>query len=250
MGYRILHIWDQAGVAAVLAKYQRRMGHQADVIKRAGFDFHGIDSYYHTPLLRCSEIDFYKYAIRLARKYDVVHVHSLAKIVPLIPRPCVLHFHGGELRGVGLRRDFIKGRVTKVLAALPPTRKVINRIANTLARKAARKVLVAVPPMLVDAPEAQWLPTPVDTELFNPQVTPDATLTPPIPYGKMPQYLASLEAYHEWKLWSLSKTAYEALACGTPVIWRGLKIVGLPKRHHAENVAKRTIQVYEEILRR
>jgi len=44
---KILHVWDQAGVACVLAKYQRRLGHDVKVIKRAGFDkfkiysFHG-----------------------------------------------------------------------------------------------------------------------------------------------------------------------------------------------------------------
>ena len=35
---KILHIWDQAGVACVLAKYQRRIGHDVKVIKRASFD--------------------------------------------------------------------------------------------------------------------------------------------------------------------------------------------------------------------
>ena len=30
---KILHLWDQAGVSCILAKYQRKIGYQVEVIK-------------------------------------------------------------------------------------------------------------------------------------------------------------------------------------------------------------------------
>lgn len=33
---KILHVWDQAGVASILAKYQKKLGHDSEVIRREG----------------------------------------------------------------------------------------------------------------------------------------------------------------------------------------------------------------------
>ena len=49
---RILHIWDQASVSCVLAKYQRKIGHEVSVIKRDGFDKFGIMHFYNETILK------------------------------------------------------------------------------------------------------------------------------------------------------------------------------------------------------
>lgn len=44
---KILHVWDQAGVSYVLAKYQRAIcGHDVEVLKRNGFDPFDIAGFY------------------------------------------------------------------------------------------------------------------------------------------------------------------------------------------------------------
>jgi len=45
---KILHVWDQAGVAGCMAKYQRKLGHTAHVVKIDGLDSLLIDDYYQT----------------------------------------------------------------------------------------------------------------------------------------------------------------------------------------------------------
>jgi hypothetical protein len=43
---RILHIWDQAGVACIIAKYQQLEGHNSEVIRISGYDPYGINNFY------------------------------------------------------------------------------------------------------------------------------------------------------------------------------------------------------------
>ena len=100
---RILHIWDQAGVACVLAKHQRKLGHKVRIMKRAGYDPFGILDFYGEPQLEVDGKTFIKKAIGQARDYDIVHVHSLYKIIPEIrskyaEKKLVLHYHGSEAR--------------------------------------------------------------------------------------------------------------------------------------------------------
>ncbi len=235
---RILHVWDQAGVAGILAKYQRKLGHEAVVIKRAGHDPYGFSSVYGYKLIECSPLRFYLHAAREAGGYDIVHVHSLYKLIPCLKlrgKPAVLHFHGSEVRG---RR---------------------HSPLVELAVKLADHVLVSTPDLLSLLPEAEWLPNPVDTELFHPNVKPlegyegQGTRPDHLPYKLMPNYLKSLSAYLQLqsKYRSLNKTSLEALAVGTPVIWNGLRIMPpLPDIHKPEKVARRTIEIYERVLGR
>ncbi|HIE18236.1 TPA: hypothetical protein EYP75_00775, partial [Candidatus Bathyarchaeota archaeon] len=95
---KILHVWNQAGVASVLAKYQRKQGHIADVIKRAGFDDYGIEKYYGTEIYQGQPFDFYRYAAKKSSEYDVVHIDGavLLPLSSLIPED-VPSSHGKKL---------------------------------------------------------------------------------------------------------------------------------------------------------
>jgi hypothetical protein len=47
----------------------------------------------------------------------------------------------------------------------------------------------------------------------------------------------------------LSKTAFEALACGCKVIrWDGQVVEGLPEAHRPENVVKGLLMMYRKVL--
>jgi len=231
---RILHVWDQAGVASVLAKYQNRLGHDAEVIKREGFDKFGINKFYGTTIYHGSSSGFYVYALKRSREFDLVHVHSQVKIVPFLRKPTVLHFHGSDVRQVGL----------------------FGSVENWVAQKLADKVLVSTSDLLSKLPNVEWLPNPVDTDLFNPNAEKECVdenviyyESMPCMYEYMPCYLRSKKVHIETKKWSLRKTSLEALACKTPVDWNGLIIDSpLPNQHKPEVVAAKTIEIYKEIF--
>jgi len=221
---RILHVWCQSGVASILAKYQRRLGHASVVIKRRGYDKYGIDKYYSVNLFRGSSPKFYLHIIKIQRHFDVIHIHSLWKLLPFIVKPKVMHFHGSDLRNMKLSTLF-------------------------LIRRMKTKMLVSTPDLLNLLPKAEWLPNPIDIELFHPDGEKKHSFLP-IPYEKMPSHLRSLDVYFENKPWFLSKSSLEALACGTKVVWNGLQInPPLSPLYHPLDVAKRTIEIYEEVMK-
>jgi len=247
---KILHIWDVGGVAAILAKFQRKLDHKAVVITRAGMDAFKIHQFYDVRLHKSSALSFYRFTIGEAKKYDVVHIHSLTKIVPFINKPKVLHFHGSDIANT----------------------KILSLIQNYIAKKLVDKILLSTPDLLRFVPDAEWLPNPVDTDHFYSRETRKPEFASKeliftfggypcayklegtdhsIPYEDMPDYLLSKKSYVESKAFALSKVSFEALACGIPVIWNGLKLQPpMPSQHDGLNVAKRTIEIYEELLKR
>ena len=58
----ILHVWDQAGVSCILAKYQRRLGHIVFILKRNGYDPFQIFTFYKEPLYDLNEKQDCNYA--------------------------------------------------------------------------------------------------------------------------------------------------------------------------------------------
>lgn len=223
---KILHVWNQAGVASILAKYQRKLGHEAEVIKREGFDRYGIEEFYGTTIYRGSAIGFYRYAINRSKSFDVIHIHSLIKLVPFIRKPFVLHLHGSELRNVGIKEKILLKCVS------------------------SDKVLVSTPDLLCILPKATWLPNPVDTEHFYPRKPKSLKLKLPVSYDLMPDYLLHQEIYVGTHPWCICKTSLEALACGITVKWNELNIKPpLPEQHKPERVVEKTIKIYEAILR-
>jgi len=223
---KILHVWNQAGVASILAKYQNKLGCEAHVIKRVGYDKYGIEKYYGTNEVNCSPRNFYSYLKKITRAYDIIHLHSQVKALPFLPKKrVVLHFHGTELRQMSLLNKM-------VLKCFSP-----------------QKILVSTPDLLCLQPKAEYLPNPVDTELFFPRKLRKKTKFKfPLPYLKMPFYLSTLNKYKECKAWYISKTALESLACDVPVEWNGLTInPPLPKQNNPMNVAKKILQIYMEL---
>ena len=99
---RVLHVWNTAGVASVLAKYQAKvLGWKTWVLMRKQYDPFGLTDYGEA--CHCSTIAFYAKVLNLVRKYDIVHVHSLDKIVPLIKmlypsKKIIMHYHGTDIR--------------------------------------------------------------------------------------------------------------------------------------------------------
>ena len=260
---RVLHVGDASGVAHVLAKFQNKLpGYKADVILRDLGAPHGINAYYgaeewrrfpmhRSPLWRRGKTSSYTIAARFidivnrkAEGYDVVHVHGTVEFVPLVrarhpDKRIILHHHGDNLRHMD-----------------PAHRKKHERDAD--------KIVVATTD-LCEYGGHDWLPIPVDTDLFAPRkparngkavlflirdepldtklqllkdhgVTLDYTVhdtnVDPIPYAYMPAFLSKYEYYIDLKwlpigkiLHGLSSTGLQALAGGCKILDHNFEIV-------------------------
>lgn len=186
----ILHIWDQAGVACVLAKYQRRMqGCQSKVIITSNADKFGIYDFYSSSNnnnnnddndniadVVASPQDFVGTCLKRAEKADVIHVHSRADMVPILrkrfgdSKVIVLHYHGTDIRG--LRKYSLPHRSIAsdiAIMAIYTARRIKNRSTNPQAQKMADRVVVATPDLLELAPPMSvYVPNPVDVDHFRP----------------------------------------------------------------------------------
>ncbi|RLE64246.1 MAG: hypothetical protein DRJ47_08125 [Thermoprotei archaeon] len=261
---RVLHIWNTAGVASILAKYQAKLlGWNTWVITRKAFDRLGLTTYGEA--WDTSARKFYIKALLKASRYDIIHVHALDKIVPLLkllyPRKSIiLHYHGTDIRKRWNERKKYW--------------------------KKADLLLVSTPDLLEGAPDiAIWLPNPIDTELFKPiphiKRKPktalyiykgfhgetineikavaqkfDLKLTiiyrdkKHVPHIDMPKLLNRFEYFIDRRyIHSLSKTALEALACRTKVItWDDRILTKLPEEHKPENVVNLLFKLMKEYL--
>ena len=74
---RILHIWDQTGVACVTpAKYQTLLGHDSKVLIVGAIDKYGIYEFYRKYFYQNNRLDFVKTCLSEAEWADLIHVHS------------------------------------------------------------------------------------------------------------------------------------------------------------------------------
>jgi len=255
---KILHIWNTAGVASVIAKYMDRiLGTRSLVVYRRVFDRYGVTTY--GELWDCGAKVFALRCLLLARKFDLVHVHSFDKLVPYLKllypsKPIVLHYHGTDIRGKWLQKQKYWSKADAILYSTPD-------LFND------------------DTPEnAIYMPNPVDVDLFYPlsesRRRPNSALAfnyhldvnkvisytqkyglsldileRNIPYKEMPKKLNEYEYYiDQTELPSISKTALEALACGCKVItWKGEIVKELPLQNRPENVVEQIYNVYQKV---
>jgi hypothetical protein len=268
---KVLHVWDQAGVGCILAKYQRRRGHHVKVLKRSTYDPFAIFSFYNESLIDADGKQFLKLTVKEAKAYDVIHVHSLFKIVPELRRRyrdkrIVLHYHGSEIRGkdVDPIRLEAEDKSDVILVSTPD---LINYVKND---------------------KVQHVSNPVDTEHFRKKdsssesstrslmitsdridigqilshlarsdlnLTIDKTIDRslnPVPYSKLPSLFYQYSVYIDIKyidgvlLTSLSKSALEALAAGLKVLTYNLQYIKeLPGINKPEYAVDRVLDIYQ-----
>jgi len=261
---RVLHVWNTAGVASVIAKFtDRSFGTQSRVIARREADRAGLTTYgvaYPDGAAR-----FFVRALSMSRSADVVHVHSLDRALPWVKRlydkPAVMHYHGTDIEGRWAEKE---GRW-----------------------KGADFLAVSTPNLLEGAPDsAVFVPNPVDTDIFRPSGVPreegsalsfrygmDAEAEQlakelglgltwldrwTVPHLEMPKVLSRYQYYIDLRrppghavARSLGRAALEALACGCRVVdWSGKVSQGLPDENGPESVATRWHGVYEGLVSR
>ena len=267
---KILHVWDQAGVACILAKQQRFQGNQVSILKRAGYDPFGIFGFYREPLISSDGKSFIKHAIKQAEKFDVIHVHSLYKIIPDLRRKyrdkiIVLHYHGSEARKES--KDLVQEEAEEMSDVLVGSTSDLARFVGS---------------------GMKYIPNPIDTDHFAPSRVHEASSEKaftfkttgadvewviqhlrnngidtiiqvidrqanPIPYSQMPQVMNQYAVYVDLKhiggvlLQAPSKTALECLGCGLKVLNYRLELVEkFPEEHRPQKVAAQVLELYRK----
>ena len=263
MGPRILHVWNTAGVASVIAKFSDRdFGTSSTVITRRAADRVGLTTF--GTVYDDGPARFFIRALRQSGRADLVHVHSLDRIVPWVKRiygkPVVMHYHGTDIEG---RWEEKRPRWSK-----------------------ADYVAVSTPNLLAGAPaRAVHVHNPIDTDIFGPAPVPrEPASAVSFHYGMdaeaaaaakklglalswldrwsvrhedMPNVLSKYEYYIDMRkppahlvARSVGKAALEALACGCSVVdWNGEVIRGLPEENDPRRVAAKWNVVYSGLLR-
>jgi glycosyltransferase involved in cell wall biosynthesis len=103
---RILHVNNQASVAYIISRYQRKLGHDSDLLARP-------NPYQHPPDMAAGSMaDLYLKLLRKAPRYELIHVHGGMGIsgLGLLPYKALgkrffAHYHGSELRK-GIQTSF------------------------------------------------------------------------------------------------------------------------------------------------
>jgi hypothetical protein len=278
---RILHICDKAGVAGLLAKYQRLIGHEAVVVIQKDISSYGHETicsvtkiglkpkkfedygFLKKPLRKLFEkianYTFLFKAALIARKFDVIHIHDNQWLLwLLIPfKNKVLEFHGTDLRQKPAR-----GKQAKY-----------NRLFLRIFGNKATCVVSTVD-LLKELSSAKWLPNPVDPKfiIHSKRKKPLSAVYFPkwyestdkarkeafnrgwnltimdyqISYGEMPEFLSQFDyMIDQSAIPSLSKTALEALAAGCKVLgYDGQIHKGLPINHVPLSVASASLKIY------
>jgi hypothetical protein len=174
---RILHLWDQAGVAVVMAKYQRLRGDDSRVIKISSVDKYGINHFYQDYMYFVTSEEFVAKCIERAEHADVIHVHSMIDILISLrkkfgrSKKIILHYHGTEIRGSHQRVEGSTSQsnlvYTLFLKAKRRARKLLRNRRHLKAQRLADAVIVSTPDLLQWVTNCTYLPNPVDTEYFK-----------------------------------------------------------------------------------
>jgi glycosyltransferase involved in cell wall biosynthesis len=266
---KILHLYNPAGIAIILAKYMDQIygtkssvvdaANHSDATANVGLSNNGevLSSHKRIFALQC---------LLKSANFDLIHTHGYDRIVPYLKivyphKPVVLQYHGTDIRNRWLLRKQYWSKANLVLYS-------------------TKDLLEPETPST-----AQFIYRPVDTEIFypinqhknkntaihfaynaNPLAQEYATqhnlkLTIhnrneiPIEHLMMPKYLCQFEYYIDVKcdlqnkvIPALSKTGLEALACGLKVVrWDGKVVSQLPTENTPIEVVSKLMLFYEGV---
>ena len=170
----IIHVWDQSGVACILAKYQNKLGHNAKVLRRDNYDPYGIYEFYNDIVDFVDEKSFLEFCLKQARGADVLHIHSRTDALFYLKKKLenkikiIMHFHGSDLRGI--KQNYSPQKITSIPKLLFKNYNSnrIRRRNNLLAEDHADKILLSTPDLqdMIKKASPTVLPNPVDTDHF------------------------------------------------------------------------------------
>ena len=178
---RIIHVFDQAGVAFVLAKFQQLQGHESKVITTESSDKYGIKDFYSDQIIYVkSENEFLKESLKYAKSADVIHIHSRIDALLFLHKELgnskriILHYHGTDIRGLKRIKLPHRSRLSDLaIKSIYKYRTIHDKLLlksklHEKAQNLANAIIVSTPDLLSQVKGATFVPNPVDTEHFFP----------------------------------------------------------------------------------
>ncbi len=263
---KVLHIWNTAGVASTLALYQNKLlKWDTWVITRSDADKFGHTIFGET--CRCSPAEFIVKAIKMARQYDVIHVHSLDRLIKTLKilykdKIVILHYHGSDIRGLWEHKADIISRADVVVVSTPdlfdegkqygvyylpnPVNLDLFRPMEHLRSRHQSAIYIYDPSSwaLRDVDYAREIANNMKLKLYIHDRN-----KRPIPYRYMP-YVFNKFWYliDKLSIYSLSLTALEALACNVKVVKRERIVEELPREHTPIEVLHTLLRIMIKIM--
>ena len=176
---RILHVWDQAGVAFVLAKYQHSQGQYSKAIMVSEYDKYGIGRFYNEHVINVTLEEFVQRSLEEARSADIVHVHSRSDLVIRLrnefgnSKKIILHYHGTDIRGIKKQKLPHRSKLSDLAVRGIFTYRrlrdtmLFKKKIHSQAQLLADGVIVSTPDLLPLVSNAVYLPNPIDTDHFT-----------------------------------------------------------------------------------
>lgn len=271
---KILHVWEQAGATATLAKWQAKSGHQVKVLKQAKHDQSGIGRYYNVDVIDSSRALFVLQCFKTAKDYDIIHLHDAWWLVHAVrlaypTKKIIMHYHGSLVRSI---TKFWQRATWETFCD---------------------KIILATPDLLEFRyiKEPLYVPNPIDIELFKPKkidvkkgvgfsslksgmdkeslqnilrsngfnielVVQDINekKSGKVTYEMMPEILSSYEYYVDIPIidgkivHANSMTGLQAMALGVKVICHDFSVKSkLPEENNPDNVLKMIDRVYSQL---
>lgn len=233
---KVLYLWNTAGVFTPVANWLLDNGHDAKIVARYSFDI-----YQHTENSRAAVMvdtsrDFIRKGIELIRKWkpDIIHISGTRKMLviarALSPRGIIVFsYHGSDARNPTGKphsetklADFVHVTTPDLKSYGNFIDRPIDSIFSDRGCRVPRTALMFYKQhFYVDNRDLarDWCKVRGYTLTILDEEHSDF----PVPNDKMPELLSRYEYYLDWKdqkgdLQALSKTALEALACGTKVV--------------------------------
>jgi glycosyltransferase involved in cell wall biosynthesis len=177
----ILHVWDQAGVAYTLAKYQQQLqGHEAKVIMIGDHNKYGLIEFYKQYILNVALEEFTEKCIEKAKSADIIHIHSRIDILLKLrkkfgrSKKIILHYHGTDIRGLKKQKLPHRSQISDLaIRSIMMYRGLRDKVLfrkrmHINAQRMADTVIVSTPDLLQLVAKGIYLSNPVDTDHFKP----------------------------------------------------------------------------------
>ncbi len=184
---RILHVWEQAGVNCLMAKYQIQLGNNVHIIMCNEFDSH---CYFYGFIRKTVQIEpipegelskriflkcpkfvrdwartlrrklpifkFYFRVIEESKDYDILHINSVWQVCLLLPfKKKIVEFYGDDLRNSPSFSSPLKKLLTRTFVRFYTLFSPIYVSTEDLLDEGFKN--------------AVWIPNPVDIEHFKPR---------------------------------------------------------------------------------
>jgi hypothetical protein len=254
---KVLHIWNTAGVASLMAKSLRKNGFDCTVLMRESHDRFGFANLYGDELVNMSGGSFVEKVLKDAIEYDIIHVHSSFKLVHQLrkeypTKKIILQYHGSELRNNDLNKLRIYNRCAdEIITSTIDLHLYLNQnlIGNTLIDNAVDTDLFYDMDDIKKDNALMFNMKSIDEEkslkiarsFIDWKILVINREKNFIKYEDMPEALNRFKYYVDIKVGllmngkpseAISKTGREALACGLEILtYKGEVIKGLPDKY-------------------